>query len=609
MEFLDESVAQEQISDSNPSEVTVETTVETAEPVQERQPAAEPATRESLLEALKAMSVLDDELIDLDEASRIKRQFYMLDNEESKALYQSYIDGGGDPEAYVAPANPLEVEFKELLAVIKEKKASVRRRIVERQLANAERKRAIIQELDAMSRDTDSVNLHYQRVKELQAEFKTIGEVPQEQATELWKAYTAAVELFYDQWKVNKELRDYDFKKNLAEKQMLLTEARQLGEEADVITAFRRLQELHQKWRETGPVAKDLRDEIWDQFKDASAVVNKRYQVHFEERKARERENEEAKTKLCEQVEAIDITEPRTYARWNELTAEIISLQEEWKKLGFASRKTNNALFARFRAACDTFFAAKAAFFKEIKSSLADNLAKKTALCEQAEALKESTEWRKTTDRIMELQKEWKSIGAVPKKQSDAVWRRFMDACDYFFEQKKKSTSAVRKTEHANLKAKQAIVARLTELNAPEADVERKAAIEEINSLRSQWQETGHVPFKEKDKLHDAYRTVVGELFEKYDIRETRARMASFESSIEKISSDDNKLMRERERLMRTLEQRRGELKTYENNMGFFNSKSKSGEQILQEMQRKMQRIKDDITDIEKKIGVIDAKL
>ncbi|MCM1484322.1 MAG: DUF349 domain-containing protein [Muribaculaceae bacterium] len=615
MEFLEESAVNVQTPDCIPSQepaaaAEAEVATDTVNTNEEPSAAAAPvADRQELLAALKAISELDDTLIDIEEAARLKRQYYILYNEESRAKYQAYIAEGGDAETYVAEPDSNEIEFKELLGAIKEKKAAMRRRIAEEQQSNAERKRAIIDELTSMSADTDNVNRHYQRVKELQNEFKALGDVPQEQATEMWKAYTAAVELFYDRWKVNKELRDYDFKKNLGEKQILLAEARQLGEEADVITAFRRLQDLHQKWRETGPVAKELRDEIWDQFKDASAIVNKRYQAYFEERKAKERENEEAKTKLCEQIEAIDLTEPSSYSRWNELTEQIIAMQEEWKKLGFASRKTNNALFSRFRAACDAFFAAKASFFKEVKANLTENLAKKTALCEQAEALKDSTDWRKTTDKIIELQKEWKSIGAVPKKQSDTIWRRFMDACDYFFEQKKKTTSATRKSEHANLKAKQAIVARLTELNNPECSVSREEAIPEINELRASWQQTGHVPFRDKDKLHDAYRTVVGELFEKYDIRENRARMASFESNIDKISSDDNKLIRERERLMRTLEQRRGELKTYENNLGFFNSKTKSGEQIMREMERKMQHIKDEITEIEKKIAVVDAKL
>ncbi len=599
MEFLEESVAQE---------ITDRTTTEPAETPTTAEPETAPG-KELLLEELRKINLLDEEQIDLEEVARLKRQFYIRHNEESQAKYQEYIAQGGNAEDYVADPDTCEAEFKELLATLRDKKQALRRRIAEQQLQNSQRKSAIIDELKAISADTDNVNRQYQRVKELQAEFKTIGDVPQEHATELWKSYTAAIELFYDQWKVNKELRDYDFRKNLAEKQLLLDEAVRLGEEADVITAFHRLQELHQKWRETGPVAKELRDEIWDRFKDASATVNKRYQAHFEERKAKERENEQAKTQLCERIEAIDLTEPASYARWNELTKLIIDTQEEWKKLGFASRKTNNALFTRFRAACDAFFTAKAAFFKEFKTNLAENLEKKTRLCEQAEALKDSTEWRKTTDALVELQKQWKSIGAVPKKHSDAIWRRFMDACDHFFEQKKKSTSAVRRTEHENLKTKQAIVARLTELNAPDCAADRAEAIAEINQLRTRWQETGHVPFRDKDKLHDAYRTTVGELFEKYDIRENRARMASFENNIERLSSDDNRLIRERERLMRTLEQRRNELKTYNNNMGFFNSKTKSGEQIMREMQRKMQHISTEIAEIEKKITLIDSKL
>lgn len=610
MEFPEGTAMPEREADQMPKEETALQPEAATQAVEcESKVIEEPVDKASLLNRLRTIAASDGQQIDADEVGRIKRQFYSLENEASKANLDTFIQNGGNAEDYVEEISAEATEFKTLLAEIKEKKTAERERINAQLQQNSQRKRAIIDELMSMSADTDNVNRHHQHVKELQAEFKSIGDVPQEEVTELWKQYTAAVEHFYDQWKVNKELRDYDFKKNLSEKQLLLTEAEALGTEADVITAFKRLQDLHQKWREIGPVAKEIREEIWNKFKDASAIINKRYQTFFEEKKARERENEDAKTALCERIEAIDIASINSFAAWNDVTKQIIEAQEEWKKLGFASRKMNNTLFTRFRATCDKFFAAKAEYFKGVKNSLTENLAKKTALCEQAEALKDSTEWRKTTDKIVQLQKEWKTIGAVPKKQSDAVWHRFMDACDHFFEQKKKSTSDTRKTEQTNLKAKQAIVARLKELNAPECTAERKEAIAEINTLRESWQQTGHVPFREKDKLHDEYRQIVGELFDKYDIRENRARMATFESSIEKIGSDSSKLMRERERLMRAYEQRRTELKTYENNMGFFNSKSKSGEQIVHEMERKMQRIRQDLTDIEQKIAVIDSKL
>lgn len=459
-----------------------------------------------------------------------------------------------------------------------------------------------------MSADTDNVNRHYTRVKELQAEFKETGEVPQVNATEIWKSFQDAVERFYDQWKVNKELRDYDFKKNLAEKQLLIEEAAKLADEPDVVVAFRRLQELHDKWREIGPVAKEYREDIWNTFKDRSAVINKRYQAFFEERKQREQENETAKTALCERIEAIDTNVLTSYAAWNKATKEIIDAQEEWKKLGFASKKSNNALFARFRQCCDRFFAGKAEFFQSLKDELSRNLEAKTALCEQAEALKDSTDWKATTDKIVELQKQWKTIGSVPKKHSDAIWRRFLDACDHFFHQKKSASSETRKTEQANLAAKREIVETLTALNSPEADTPRNEAIATINNLRAKWQQTGHVPFREKDKLHDDYREVVRQLFDKYDIHENRARQASFEATVNEIASDKSKLNRERERLMRAYETRRNDLQTYENNMSFFNATTKSGGSMLRELEHKIQRIKADIADLEKKIELIDTK-
>lgn len=565
--------------------------------------------KDGIIAALEAMSQNDDAAIDSDETARLKRLFYSIEHDQQQQAFQNYIDGGGNAEEYIAEVDPREEQLKELLNTIKEKKARERERLEALLLANAERKNAIIAEFEAMSADTDNVNRHFQRAKELQAEFKAVGEVPQEQATALWKNYTAAVERFYDQLKVNKELRDYDFKKNLAEKQLILSQTVALAEEADVITAFKRLQELHQKWRETGPVAKELRDQLWNDFRDASAVVSKRYQAYFEERKANERANEEAKTAICEAMEALDLSAAKTFNDWNQLTDKVMEAQAQWKTIGQASRKTNNALYSRFRAACDKFFAAKAEHFKSVKDSLSENLQRKTELCEKVEALKDSTDWRKTTDAIVALQKEWRTIGAVPKKSSDAIWRRFMDACDYFFEQKKKQTQSTRTTERANLQTKRDIIAKLTALNAPECTTERAEAVKQIQELRALWKETGHVPFKEKDALAEQYREVVGQLFEKYDLRENRARMASFESNIDKMSSDDNKLLRERERLLRAHDQRCAELKTYENNLGFLNFKSRSGEEMLRQMNSKMQHIKDEIAEIEKKIAIIDSKL
>ena len=531
--------------------------------------------------------------------SRLKQQFYAIRNEEQRNEREAFVEAGNQPEAFQPTTDETEEAFKAILATVKEKKAEQRAAIEAEQQKNYERKKEIIDKIIEMGSDVDNANRFFQQVRDLQNEFKEIGEVPAPVAADLWKSYQDAVEKFYDQLKINKELRDYDFKKNLSEKELLVAEADKLRAEEDVIAAFRRLQELHEQWRSIGPVPKEVREEIWGRFKDISAEINKRYQTFFEERKARERENE--------RIESYEFDKLSTYAAWDEMTKLIIAAQEDWKKIGYASRKSNNALFARFRETCDKFFAAKAEFFRGMKDTLSRNLEKKIALCERAEALKDSTEWRKTADELAALQKEWKTIGAVAKKHSDQVWRRFLAACDYFFEQKKKNNSGTRRTERANLEQKNEIIDKLKALDLE--TLGRENAIKAVKDLQAEWQSVGHVPFSEKDNIYEAYRAVVNELYQKLDISQRGSRMASFENTINEIGNDENRLYRERERLMRVYEQRRSELQTYENNMGFLSAKSKNAGSMLKDMERRMQRLKDDIADLEKKIAVIDSKL
>lgn len=571
---------------------------------------AAPATEEDIISSLAVISEKPADEISNEELARLKQQFYLIRNENLKKLKEKFIAEGGEDAAFMPDFDPLEEQLKNYLTTIKEKKAELRAQQEAEREANCQKKRALIEELLSMSEDTDNVNLHFQRARDIQNEFKEIGDVPPTQSADIWKQYQDAIDKFYDQWKVNKELRDYDFKKNLAEKELIVEEALRLTEEADIIVAFKRLQELHDKWRQIGPVAKEVREQLWDRFKDHSTSINKRYQAFFEERKAKEQENETAKIAICERVEALDIDSAKTYNAWDELTQQVINMQEEWKKLGFASRKTNSALFTRFRATCDAFFSRKAEFYHKLKEELNENLTKKIALCEQAEALKDSTEWRKTSDLLVALQKSWKEIGSVPKRQSDLVWRRFQKACDYFFEQKKQATSGQRREERENLQAKQEIIAALKALNAEDDNISRSEAIEKLKEMRAKWQSIGHVPFRDKDKIQEAYRSIVGELSRKLDIRESRARMSNFENALNEYASDGgNRLNRERERLARTLEGRRQELHTYENNMGFLNSKTKNGESLLREMERKMQRLRDEITELEGKIRLIDQKM
>lgn len=566
----------------------------------------EQLSKERIVELCAELAEKPASEVSREEVSSLKQQFYAIRKAELAKEKAVFLEKGNEEAAFAPMPDELEEQFKEKLNQIKEKKAALAAEQEAERQRNYERKNAIIEELVAMSSDTDNVNRLFPRFKELQQEFKTVGEVPATEVSTQWKSYQEAVERFYDQLKINKDLRDYDFKKNLDVKQLLCAEAEKLAEENDVVVAFRRLQDLHEKWRETGPVAKEIREEIWLRFKDASTVINKKYQTFFEERKERERENEAAKTEICERVEAFDFDSLKTFPAWDEMTKNIIAAQDDWKKLGFASKKMNNALFARFRGTCDKFFAMKAEFFKNIKDEMSANLEKKVVLCERAESLKNSTDWKKATDEFVAMQKEWKGIGAVTKKQGDAVWQRFIAACDYFFEQKKKATSGVRQAEHANLKAKKEIIESLKSVND---ETPRDEAVKRVKELMEQWQQVGHVPFRDKDKVYDAYRSAVNELYARFDIKETKARFANFENSVNEMAGDENKLYRERERLLRIYEQKRSELHTYENNLGFFNAKSKTGNSMFREVERKIQRIKDDLEVLEKKIEVIDSKL
>ena len=595
-------------SEESISEAEIEPVAEL--PVEEQPvaaPAAAPQTKDEILAAARELVARDAADISGDEMSRLKQQYYALHHDELRREREAFIENGGAADDFTPAPDPVEEQLKELFAQMKEKKAAFRAEIEARQAATLARKEEIIAKIIQMSEDTDNVHRHFQEVKDLQVEFKNAGDVDDAHTATIWKKFNDAVEHYYDQHKINKELRDYDFKKNLAEKELLCEQAEKLNEETDIILAFKRLQDLHEKWRQTGPVAKDIRESLWLRFKDASTAVNKKYQAFFEERKAKERENEEAKTAICERLEALDFSTLSTYAAWDEMTQTIMQAQAEWRSLGYASKKMNNALFARFRAVCDNFFSSKAEFFKRMKDTLAENLAKKTALCERAEALKDSTEWRKTTDEFIALQKEWKTIGAVAKKHSETVWRRFLAACDYFFDQKKKATGSAKKAEQENLKLKQAIIERLN--NVPDGtEAEEAATI--LRQAQTEWQGIGHVPFHDKDRIYDSYREAVAALTEKFDLRHARARMESFKDNVERLADgDDNKLYRERERLMRTFEQRKADLITYQNNMSFFNSRSKSGDSLVKEMERKMERIKEDIETLREKIEVIDSKL
>lgn len=608
-----ESVQQDQVTELSEQkpEVAAAVTEEVVNQVSETQKVSEESLtnyaamdKKQLVEVLQNLAQQPVNEVKED-VVRVRVAFAAIRKEELAKEKEAFIANGNEEAAFAPAADELEEQFKSLYAEIKEKRAAYNAAQDALKAENLAKKREIISKINEIAEDADNVNRQYSTVQQLQQDFKAIGEVPSENDTEVWKAYQVAVERFYDLLKMNKELRDYDFKKNLEQKQALCAEAEALDEEADIVDAFKKLQQLHTSWREIGPVSKEIREELWTRFKNASAVINKKYQSFFEERKANEKKNAEGKEALCVKIEAISTDNLKTYAAWDEATKAIIGLQEEWKKLGFASRKVNTELFARFRKSCDEFFAKKAEFFKRMKDELAANLAKKIELCEKAEALKDSTEWKKTTDALIALQKEWKTVGPVVKKHSDAVWKRFIAACDAFFEEKKKQNVNVHSVEHENLKQKKDIIA---QINSILENKETEDAPNKVRELMKKWQEVGYVPYKEKDKVYAEYKAAIDKAFEQLDMKAKKARMANFANSINQMS-DTGKVYHERERLVRAYEMKSQELKTYENNLGFFNAQSKSGNSLVKEMERKIANIKEEIAMLEQKIKLIDEKI
>ncbi|MCF0181969.1 MAG: DUF349 domain-containing protein [Muribaculaceae bacterium] len=559
-------------------------------------------SKENLVSAFEEL--LQKPLDDIkDEVTAIKAAFIQIRKGEIEKEKAEFLAAGNEESAFAIKDDPIEARFKELINIVKEKRTQ---QLAEQEAVKAEnlaKKQAIIEQIIAITDDPDNINRQFSKVQQLQQEFKAIGPVPASSDSDIWKSYQLANEKFYDLLKINKELRDYDFRKNLEIKQQLCAEAEALDEMDDLIAAYKKLQELHEKWRETGPVAKEIREDLWERFKNASSVIRKKHQAFFEERKSAEKENADAKVALCEKIETISTDGLKSYNAWEAATKQILALQEEWKKLGFASIKANKALFARFRKSCDDFFAKKADFFKTMKEELAANLAHKLQLCEKAEALKDSTEWKTTTEIFVSMQKEWKTIGPVVKKHSDAVWKRFNAACDAFFESKKKLSNNAHAVEHDNLKQKKELIAQLNQALESEDPKEGAAKVRELMNM---WGTIGHVPFKEKDKIYADYREAVDKAFEKFDMRGSRANLSNFENNISQMSSD--KANFERDRLVRIYEARCSELKTYVNNMGFLNANSKSGNSLVKELERKVEHLKEDIALLEQKIKMLDDK-
>lgn len=535
-----------------------------------------------------------------EELDQLKQAFYKLHRAAVDAAREAHIAAGGTIEEFKADTTQEEA-YKAAMSVIKEKRAEQLREEERIREENALRKEAILDRIQTMVENADKEQASYNDFKALQQEWKEVGEVSATKQTDLWKRYQQLTERFYDILKLNIEFREYDFKKNLENKMRLCESAERLAEEEDVVSAFHQLQKLHQEYRETGPVAKELREDIWNRFKNASTLVNKRHQQHFEELKKKEQENLEKKTAICEAVEAIELDKLTGYSLWNEKTQEVIALQEEWKTIGFAPQKMNTKIFERFRAACDNFFNQKGEFFKGMRDGLTENLEKKLSLCEQAEALQNSTDWKGTADKLAALQREWKTIGPVAKKQSDIVWKRFITACDAFYEKRKEAGSTQRSVEHENLAKKKEVIAALSAIN-PEDISEADAS--KMHDLIKEWNSIGHVPFRDKDKIYKQYKAIIDSLFDALHKNEASKKVARFKDSIK----EGMNVNRERERLLRAYDNLCNEIKTYGNNLGFLTSSSKSGNSLVAEMQRKMEKLKADAEIILKKIKALNEE-
>ena len=565
-----------------------------------------PQTQEEVVARVKELAEADAPA-EKQELDALKQAFYKIHKANVAAARAQFIENEGEPEAFLPTPNVLEDEFKAAMNVIKQKRAELQAELDRQKEENLQKKQEILERIKALSATPEEANQAYKEFKELQNQWKELTLVPAEKANELWKTYQLYVEQYYDQLKLNNEFREYDFKKNLEIKTRLCETAEKLNEEADVISAFQQLQALHQEFKETGPVAKELREEIWARFKAASTAVNKRHQQYFEELKQKEEENLAHKTALCEKIEAIDLTAVKTATAWEAQTQQIIEMQKEWRTIGFAPQKMNVKIFERFRGACDRFFTEKAAFFKRLKEEQAQNLAKKTELCEKAEALKDSTDWKATADKLMQIQKEWKTIGAVPKKHSESLWQRFIGACDYFFEQKGKNTASQRGEEKENLQKKEQVIEKLKALLESDEEENKQDAVRE---LMKEWNEIGFVPFKEKDKIYKAYHETVDQLFKALNMSAARRRLDNFKNNLKNDAKEGGQgLSRERERLVRAYENKRSEIKTYENNLGFLTCSSKKGSSLLNEMNKKMEKLKDELNLIGEKIAAIDKEM
>ena len=597
-------VTPESTSAEHTTEEAIQTATsnETTETTTAAEKPAEPKTKAEVIEVLKQI-VYNGGNVERTELDHLKMLYYRFHNADVASAREKFIEEGGKAEDFMPAPDMDEENFKAQLSLIREMRNKAAEALEAEKQQNLKRKQEIIERIKALAATPEDADKGYNEVKELQAEWKELKAVPAENATELWKNYQLYTEQFYDQLRLNHEMRAYDFKKNLEIKTHLCEAAEKLADVEDPISAFHQLQKLHQEYRETGPVAKELRDEIWKRFKDASTVINKRHQDHFEAIKAKEEENLAKKTELCQQVEALEFDGLKTYAQWEEMTKQVLAIQAEWKTVGFTPRKVNAEIFERFRMACDRFFQAKTAYFKANREKLNANLTAKNALIEKAEALKDSTDWGATTNKFVELQKEWKAIGPVAHKVSDAIWKRFNDACNYFFEQKNAANAGQRKEEEANLELKKGVIAELEKLVENASD----DLLKSVRELQARWNEIGHVPYSKKEKMYRRYRELCDKIYDTLHETAGRRRMDNFRKNV--ADKGGSELTRERGRLQNALENKKQEIQNYETNLTFFRSSSKKGNSLVADIETKVERLKEDLNEIVEKIKAVNEQI
>lgn len=587
------------------SEIT-EMNAAPAAPAEPATPAAPVyTTKEEVVNRVKEIAQ-SEELAEKQELDLLKQLFYKFHNNDIQEARNAFIEGGGEPEKFEPQIDPLEPEFRASMQLIRDRRAAAQEELERQKAENLKRKLEILDRIQQLASTPEEANSAFDEFKALQNEWKEIKLVPAERATELWKNYQLYVEQFYDLLKLGHELRDYDFRKNLEAKTRLCEEAEALIEAPEVVAAYNQMLILNQEWKETGPVARELREEIWNRFKTATTAIYKRHQDFFEARKAKEEENLNQKTALCEQIEAISTDDLKTSSDWDEMTKKIIEMQATWKTIGFAPQKMNTAIFERFRKGCDAFFEKKAQFFQALKESLNENLAKKKELVEKAESLKDSTEWRSTGDILIRLQKQWKEIGNVPHKYSEELWKRFVGACDQFFEARQQATAGVRDEQNANKEEKQNIIERLKELAAKEGE----EIIQEVKELQKKWNEVGHVPFRDKDRLYKEYREACDKIYGALSASHAKRHLNNFRNNLaQKIEKEGGSLSNERQRMMRAYERMRDELNTYENNLGFLSSNSKKGNSLVDSMKKKVEKLRDELSLLAQKIKAVDEQI